>query len=109
MGATEGVGPIKRAIISAASADNTLVAAVTGKKIRVLEFHLVASAALAARFESAAAGTALTGVMSLAANAILHAPWCPAGHFETVVSELLNLELSTSACYGWLIYQEIAG
>jgi hypothetical protein len=101
--------PIKRAVISAASSgDNTLVAGVTGKKIRVLQFTLVVAAAVTVRFESAASGTAITGVMSLAANAGISTTWCPVGHFETVAGELLNLELGgAQQTSGWLIYQEV--
>ena len=46
--------------------DNTIVAAVTGKKIRVLAVVLVANGgANTIRFESAAGGTPLTGHMIL--------------------------------------------
>jgi hypothetical protein len=100
---------IKRAVISAASSgDNTLVAAVTDKKIRVLEFTLVVASAVTVRFESAASGTAITGVMSLAANAGISTTWCPVGHFETISGQLLNLELGGAVqVSGWLVYQEV--
>jgi hypothetical protein len=101
--------PIKEAVISASSSgDNTLVAAVTGKRIRVLQFTLVAAGAVTVRFESAASGTALTGVMSLAANAGISTTWCPVGHFHTIAGELLNLELGGAVQVGgWLKYQEV--
>lgn len=89
----------------ATSGNNTLVAAVTGKKIRVLAFLLVAAGAVSARFESDADGTALTGVMSLAANAVVEASHNPAGWFETAAGELLNLELSGAVSVdGVLVY-----
>lgn len=82
-------------IDDATSGNNTIVAAVTGKKIRVLGYVLVAGGAVNARFESDADGTALTGVMTLAAAGDVIAPgYNPSGHFETVAGELLNLELS---------------
>jgi hypothetical protein len=101
--------PVKRALISAASSgDNTLVAGVTGKKIRVLQFALVSVTAVAVRFESAASGTAIPGVMSLGATGVLSAGYCPVGHFETIAGELLNLELGGAVqVSGWLVYQEV--
>lgn len=53
---------VKHAKIDAASSgDNTLVAAVTGKKIRVLAaFFTMTGTAVTIRFEDGAGGTALT-------------------------------------------------
>ena len=64
---------IKRAKIDAASSgDNTLVAAVTGKKIRVLAaFFTMTGTAVTIRFESGAGGTALTGQMGPTAGQTL--------------------------------------
>lgn len=86
------------AVIDHASiGNNTLVAAVAGKKIRVLGFFLVAAGAVNARFESDADGTALTGVMTLAAASDgVSSGFNPIGWFETVAGELLNLELSAA-------------
>lgn len=82
-------------IDDAGSGDNTLIAAAGANiKIRVLAYVLVASAAVDARFESGAAGTALTGAMELAAATGVSAGFNPAGHFETAANALLNLELS---------------
>lgn len=84
----------KKLVISAASSgDNTLLAAVTGHKIRVHSYVLVAAGAVTAAFESAASGTALTGDMSLITGTPLVVPFEREGHFETVAGELLNLEL----------------
>lgn len=83
------------AIAAASSGDNTLVAAVAGKKIRVLGFFMVAAVGtVTARFESAAGGAALTGQMPLAANTTVGPGYNPLGWFETVAGQLLNLELS---------------
>lgn len=85
------------AIAAASIGDNTLVAAVTGKKIRVVSLFMVASGgANSTRFESAAGGTALTGVMDLIADGQLVLPHNPAGWFETAAAALLNLELSAA-------------
>lgn len=103
------VGPVKQAAIAAAtSGDNTLVAAVTGKSIRVLAMVLVASGgANTARLESGAGGTALTGQMDITDNGQLVLPYNPAGWCATVAGELLNLELSgATAVAGCLTYVE---
>lgn len=102
-------GPVKRAIIDAAtSGNNTLVAAVTSARIRVLYFYLVTSGAVTVRFESAADGTALTGQMVMNIGAVIEGMFNPIGHFETVAGELLNLELSAAISVdGWLVYQEV--
>lgn len=99
----------KYAVIDAATlGDNTIVAAVTGKKIRVLAFFLVASGAVTVRFESGAGGTALTGQMVLAANGALALPFNPEGWFETAAAALLNLELSAATSVdGAVVFQEV--
>jgi hypothetical protein len=100
---------VKRAAIRChTSGDNTLVAAVTGKKIKVLGLVLVAAEAVNARLESGAGGTALTGVMTLAAGGDqVVLPVVPPGYHwvETAAGALLNLELS-GAVYvdGCLVY-----
>jgi len=99
----------KFAVINAStSGDNTLVAAVSAKKIRVLSYVIFAGAATTVRFESGAAGTALTGQMEVAANGGASVPFSPVGHFETAVNTLLNLELSAgNNLDGHLVYVEV--
>lgn len=99
----------KFAIIDhAVSGDNTIVAAVASKKIRVLSGLLIASAAVTVRFESGASGTALTGQMQLAANAGFQIPYCAVGNFQTATNTLLNLELSgATSVDGWIVYVEV--
>jgi len=98
----------QRAAISAASSgDNTLVAAVSGEKIKVLGVVLVAVGNVVARFESGAGGTALSGQMSLIAGTPLVLPVMPAGYhwMETAAGALLNLELSDAVqVSGVLVY-----
>ena len=93
------------AVVSASTGgDNTLVLAVTGKKIRVIALVLVASVgANSVRLESGASGTALTGVMDIVDNGQLILPWNPAGWCETAASALLNLELSASTAVGGVL------
>ena len=93
----------------ATSGDNTIVAAVAGKKIRVIAGSLVMTGtAVTIRFESAAGGTALTGQMQPLQGNILPLAFCPVGHFETIAGELLNMELSgAQSVDGWIVYVEV--
>ena len=92
------------AVAATTLGDNTLVAAVTGKKIRVVSLVLVASGgANSVRLESDAGGTALTGVMDIIDNGQLVLPYHPAGWCETVAAELLNLELSAATAVGGVL------
>ena len=105
-----GSAVVKYAVIDAASSgDNTLVSAVTGKKIRVLSAFLVASNTVTVRFESGASGTALTGQMVLTSPSDgFTLPFNPCGWFETATAALLNLELSGAVSVdGCLTYIEV--
>lgn len=85
---------IRVKVDAASSGDNTLVAAVSGYKIRVLAYHLVAAGAVTAKFQSAAAGTDLTGAMTMATGVPLTVPLEREGVIpDTVAGELLNLRL----------------
>ena len=96
-------------IDAASSGDNTLVAAVTGKKSRVMAGSLnMTGTAVTVRFESGAGGTALTGQMTPAQGQTIPLPYCPLGHFETAAGSLLNLELGgAQSVDGWLVYVEV--
>ncbi len=95
-------------IDAATSGDNTLVSAVNPKKLRVVAAFLVAGGTVDVRFESGASGTALTGQMSLVANAGFVLPFNPVGWFETASNTLLNLELSGAVSVdGCLTYLEV--
>lgn len=100
---------VKRAAISAStSGNNTLVAAVSGKNIRVVSAFFVVAADVDVRFEDGAGGTALTGVMSYKAGSGLVLPYNPTGHFETSDNTLLNLELGGAVqVSGALQYVEV--
>jgi hypothetical protein len=105
-----GEFPIKFSAINASTiGDNEIVAAVTGKKIRVLEIFFVCGAATTVRFESGAGGTALTGQMEFAANSGMGPGFSPYGKFETVSGESLSMELSAgNNIDGWLVYDEVS-
>ncbi len=95
------------AIAASSSGDNTIVAAVTGERIRVLAFCIVAAGTCTARFEDGAGGAALTGQISLSDTSGVNSGYCPVGHFETTPGTLLNLELSAAVSVaGWLVYEE---
>lgn len=92
----------------ATSGNNPVVAAVAGKRIRVLAFLLVSAGTVTARFESGADGTALTGQMTLAVNTQVQAAFNPVGWFETAAGVALNLELSGNVSVdGMLVYVEV--
>jgi hypothetical protein len=100
---------VKRAAIDAASSgDNTLVAAVTGKKIRVLAVAItMTGTAVTIRFEDGAGGTALTGQMQPTQGQTVTLPFNPVGWFETSAATLLNLELGgAQSVDGVLVYIE---
>lgn len=87
--------------------DNTIVAAVPSKKIRVLAYALVCGAATTVIWKSATAG-AISGDMQFAANGGIAAPFSPIGHFETTAGEALVLNLSAAnAVSGHLVYVEV--
>ena len=99
----------KRAVISASSSGvSSLVAAVTGKKIRVLSLVLMAAGAVNVKFQSHTTPTDLTGLFPLAANGGFSIGFSPLGHFETVAGEQLDINLSGAvAVGGCLTYVEI--
>ncbi len=97
---------VKYAVIDhAVSGDNTIVAAVTGKRIRVVSLCLISTGTVNVRFESGASGTALTGQMNLVANAGFVLNENHSGWFQTAAGSLLNLELSgATSVDGMLTY-----
>lgn len=105
---------VKRAVIAAAtSGANTLLAAVTGKKIRVLSLAVIGAAAVNLYFTTAAAGTVIFGgstnkITIAAAGDGFVLPFNEHGWFETVAGELLNLNLSGAvAVSGGFTYIEV--
>lgn len=101
---------VKRGVINvAASGDNTLQAAAgVGIRIRVLSYTLISAGTVNVRFESAAGGDALTGIMPLVANSGVSVALNPHGHFETSANQLLNLELSAAVSVdGHFTYVEV--
>lgn len=98
-----GASPIEvkyAAVAVASSGDNTIVAAVSGKKIRVISYMLNAAAAVDAKWKSGAS-TDKTGLLYMAAagyGAI--GDYNPSGWFETAVGQALVLNLSAAVAVG---------
>jgi hypothetical protein len=96
------------AIAASTSGNNTLVAAVTSKKIRVLALWANANGTVNGKFQTGAGGTDLTGLLYCTAQSGIVLPFNPAGWFETAAGALLNLNLSAAiAVGGSLLYVEV--
>lgn len=106
MSAIQRGDPVLYAVIDdASSGDNTVIAAVSGKKIRVHSLFLVTAGAVNVTFETSTGGPALTGAMNFAANGGIVLPHNPTGWFETDSGELLNFILSgATSVAGGLTY-----
>jgi hypothetical protein len=100
---------VKHGVIDAASSgDNTLKAAVSGKRILVTSLFLIADGTVTVRFESGASGTALTGQMQLLEATGFALNYNEYGWFVTAKNELLNLELSDAVSVdGSFSYREV--
>lgn len=106
---TTALTPKFAAIAASSSGNNTIVAAVTSKKIRVLAYNLIGNGAVNAKFQTGAGGTDLTGLKYIAAaGGGICAPFNPVGWFETASGALLNLSLSGAVAVGGeLVYVEV--
>lgn len=98
---------VKRAVISAPQGATTaVVAAVPGKKIRVLNLWVTSGFALTHTWKSAS--TALTGAMSVTAGFGYAGVADIVGHLVTAAGEALNLTVSGGSILvgGMLTYVE---
>ena len=103
------------AINASTNGDNTLVAAVSNKKIRVLQLFLLVDEDTDVQFKRG--GTALTGVMKLYSNvtALISSnngyillPFSPVGWFEdTAINEAFIANLSGGDAQGCMAYIEV--
>lgn len=93
-------------ISAAASGATSVVAAVTGKRIRVLGYVFMAAAAGTVLFRGTV--TALTGAFPVVANSGVASAASPMGQFQTPVGEALNIVLSAAfAVGGHVVYIEV--
>lgn len=100
--------PKYQKITASSSGATTIVAAVTSKKIRVISWSLVCSAAVNVKWQSHVTPTDLTGLYYFAANGGITVPFSPVGYFETVSGEALDINLSgANAVGGMLCYVEV--
>lgn len=100
--------PQYAAINATTNGDNTIVAAVSGKKIRVYAYAFIADASVGVAFEDGAGGTELSGQMSFLANDGIIMPFNPVGWFETTAGNLLNMETDAAAnIRGHIVYAEV--
>jgi hypothetical protein len=107
MAGLNALTPKFASIAASSTGDNTIVALVASKKIRVLRFMLVAAGAVSVKFKTGS-GTDLTGAMAIAANGGVGAPYCPIGILESASGEALVLNLSAAvAVAGNLTYIEV--
>lgn len=89
----------KTAFVNPSTAtDTAVVAAITGKGIRVHAVALLAGGANNVLFKSAT--TALCGTFALAANGGFVLPYNEAGWFVTTAGEALNLTTSAAVATG---------
>jgi hypothetical protein len=105
-----GLAAAKRAAFDFATAtgDQTVVAGVGGKKLRVHGYFLSTSAAITIRWRSAAGGSWISGSLPLLASTLVTVPYAVSGWFETVAAEALILNLSAlSNCGGVVVYEEV--
>src|SRR5665213_95471 len=87
-------------ITASNSGVTNLVAAVSGKSIRVLQLVLIANGAVNVKFQSHVTPTDLTGLFYLVANTGFSAPFSPIGQFQTTQGEALDINLSQSVAIG---------
>lgn len=107
-GRIPGARNVKRVPVQASSSgDNTLLSALTGRKIRVLAFYGSCAGTVNAKFQSDASGTDLTGLLYGVANSGIVLPYNDRGWFETQAGQLLNLNLSAAVAVGGTLVYEV--
>lgn len=94
------------ALAAASSGDNTVVAAVAGKKIQVERFILVANGTVNAKWRSGT--TDVSGLLYLVANSGVSAPGGGTEYWvETVAGQALVLNLSAAIAVGGIVVYEL--
>jgi len=103
---TTALTPKFAKIVASSSGDNSIVALVSGKKIRVLRWGLASNGTVNVKFRSNT--TDVTGPRYLTQFASAGGAYCPVGIFETAAGEALNLNLSAAVAVGGeLVYCEV--
>lgn len=99
---SDGATPLlpRFAVIATSSSGNTeIVAATTGKKIRVLAYNYVANGTANIKWHSGTS-TVIGGLGYWVVNTGKVVPFCPVGWFETAAGEALNINLSQAVGVG---------
>jgi hypothetical protein len=96
---------VKKASYGIGPGDTTIIAAVSGKKLRVLSWTASASAAGNLTFESSTT-TTIGGTYYTPANGFIAQNCAPYWCFETTAGELLNGAAVTATYFGELTYIE---
>lgn len=95
-------------IAASSSGDNTIVAAVTGQRIKVVGFNFIGNGAVNAKFQSGASGEDLTGLYYMpAAGSGISVPYSEKGWFITRAGQLLNMNLSGAVAVGGVLVYEL--
>ena len=100
----------KSAIIDETNAgDKEIVAAVSNTVLNIHAIYITASAAMSVRMESAAGGTAMTGVMKATTAKDINIGFSNIPWMATASGSSISLELSgTGDIDGVIIYSEVA-
>lgn len=97
-------------IAASSSGNNTIVAAVAGKRIKVLGFWMISDGDVDVKFQSGAGGTDLTGLIYMpSSGAGVSVPVSDQGVMPlTEPGALLNLNLSGATAVGGAVtYKEV--
>lgn len=102
---TTALTPLFSTISASSSGSNTVVSATAGKRIRVLQWDAVATAAVSITWQTSTGPTALSGAYPFAANGGISSPFSPVGLFQTASGDNLVLNLGTATLVaGRLVY-----
>lgn len=105
---TTALTPKFASISGNTNGNNTLVAAVADKRIRVVALMLMAAGTVTVTLQDGAGGTALTGALALTAQTGFCLPYNPVGWLQTSVNTLLNMSLNAAVqVSGCLVYVEV--
>lgn len=100
--------PKFKVITASSSGATTIVAAVSSKKIRVLQWIVTTNAAVNFKWQSHVTPTDLTGLYYSGAQGGAGGSFCHVGHFETIAGEALDINLSGAVAVGGsLVYVEV--
>lgn len=90
-------------IVASSSGATTIVAAVAGMKIRVVQMHLTVNAAVNAKWQSHVTPTDLTGLSYFGTDGFENLPFNENGWFETLAGEALDINLSGAVPVGGVL------